>query len=117
MRLHRRSAYPILRGNGNPAQQHERQQNRDGLPAHAAIISFSHLDAFDSRGTFRVAPRPSIPRPQRTQNRSQRVVYFIYSFLMAAAAFVLLPYWLIRGIREHKYLSNLRERLAVSLPA
>jgi len=41
-------------------------------------------------------------------------VYFIYSFLMGAAALLLLPYWLIRGLREGKYLANLRERLGLS---
>ena len=43
-------------------------------------------------------------------------MYFIYSFLMAAAALSLLPYWLIHGLREQKYLSNLRQRLGLSLP-
>jgi 3-deoxy-D-manno-octulosonic-acid transferase len=41
-------------------------------------------------------------------------VYFIYSFLMGAAALALLPYWLVRGLREGKYLANLRERLGLS---
>ena len=41
-------------------------------------------------------------------------MYFIYSFLMGAAALLLLPYWLIRGLREGKYLANLRERLGLS---
>jgi len=41
-------------------------------------------------------------------------VYFIYSFLMGAAALLLLPYWLIKGLRQKKYLSNLRERLGLS---
>jgi 3-deoxy-D-manno-octulosonic-acid transferase len=41
-------------------------------------------------------------------------VYFVYSFLMGAAALLLLPYWLIRGLRHKKYLSNLRERLGLS---
>jgi len=41
-------------------------------------------------------------------------VYFIYSFLMGAAALLLLPYWLVRGLREGKYLTNLRERLGLS---
>jgi len=43
-------------------------------------------------------------------------VYFIYSLLTAIAALLLLPYWLIRGLRQDKYLSNLRERLGFSLP-
>jgi 3-deoxy-D-manno-octulosonic-acid transferase len=41
-------------------------------------------------------------------------VYFIYSFLMGTAALLLLPYWLVRGLREGKYLANLRERLGFS---
>jgi len=41
-------------------------------------------------------------------------VYFIYSFLMGTAALLLLPYWLVRGLREGKYLANLRERLGLS---
>jgi 3-deoxy-D-manno-octulosonic-acid transferase len=41
-------------------------------------------------------------------------VYFIYSFLMGAAALLLAPYWLVKGLRHGKYLSNLRERLGFS---
>ena len=44
-------------------------------------------------------------------------MYFIYSFLMGAAALALLPYWLIQGLRRGKYLSNLGERLGLSLGA
>jgi 3-deoxy-D-manno-octulosonic-acid transferase len=43
-------------------------------------------------------------------------VYFIYSFLMGAAALLLAPYWLMKGLRDGKYLSNLRERLGLSFP-
>jgi len=42
-------------------------------------------------------------------------VYFIYSFLMGAAALLLLPYWLVKGLQQGKYLSNLGERLGLSL--
>jgi 3-deoxy-D-manno-octulosonic-acid transferase len=42
-------------------------------------------------------------------------VYFIYSFLMGAAALLLSPYWLVSGLRRGKYLPNLRERLGLSL--
>jgi 3-deoxy-D-manno-octulosonic-acid transferase len=45
-----------------------------------------------------------------------RLVYFIYSLLMGLAAVVLLPYWLIQGLRHGKYLSNLSERLGLSFP-
>jgi 3-deoxy-D-manno-octulosonic-acid transferase len=44
-------------------------------------------------------------------------VYFIYSFLMGLAALLLLPYWLIQGLRHGKYLSNLGQRLGFSFPS
>lgn len=44
-------------------------------------------------------------------------MYFIYSLLMGAAALLLLPYWLVKGLRQGKYLSNLRERLGFSSAA
>jgi 3-deoxy-D-manno-octulosonic-acid transferase len=44
-------------------------------------------------------------------------VYFVYSLLMGLAALLLLPYWLIQGLRQGKYLSNLRERLGFSFPS
>lgn len=43
-------------------------------------------------------------------------MYFIYSLLMGLAAVVLLPYWLIQGLRHGKYLSNLGERLGLWFP-
>ena len=36
---------------------------------------------------------------------------------MGLAAFLLVPYWLVEGLRHGKYLSNLGERLGFSLPA
>jgi 3-deoxy-D-manno-octulosonic-acid transferase len=44
-------------------------------------------------------------------------VYFVYSFLMGIAVLLLLPYWLVQGLRHGKYLSNLGERLGFSFPA
>ena len=44
-------------------------------------------------------------------------MYLIYSFLLACAALVLLPYWVVQGLRHGKYFSNLRERLGFSSPA
>jgi 3-deoxy-D-manno-octulosonic-acid transferase len=44
-------------------------------------------------------------------------VYFIYSFLMGLAALLLVPYWLVQGLRNGKYLANLGERLGFSFPA
>jgi 3-deoxy-D-manno-octulosonic-acid transferase len=44
-------------------------------------------------------------------------VYFIYSFFMGIAALLLVPYWLVQGLRNGKYLSNLGERLGFSFPA
>jgi 3-deoxy-D-manno-octulosonic-acid transferase len=36
---------------------------------------------------------------------------------MGVAALVLMPYWLVKGLRHGKYLSNLGERLGFSFPA
>ncbi|HET8924088.1 MAG TPA: 3-deoxy-D-manno-octulosonic acid transferase [Candidatus Acidoferrum sp.] len=44
-------------------------------------------------------------------------MYFIYSFLMGLAALLLAPYWLVQGLRQGKYLSNLGQRLGFSFPA
>ena len=43
-------------------------------------------------------------------------MYFVYSALMALAVLLTSPYWLIQGLRHHKYLSNLAERLGFSFP-
>jgi 3-deoxy-D-manno-octulosonic-acid transferase len=43
-------------------------------------------------------------------------VYFFYSLMMALAALLLAPYWIIKGISQGKYLSNLSERLGFSYP-
>jgi 3-deoxy-D-manno-octulosonic-acid transferase len=42
-------------------------------------------------------------------------LYFLYSFLMGLAALLLTPYWVVQGLRHRKYLSNIRERLGLSL--
>jgi len=44
-------------------------------------------------------------------------VCFIYSVLMTVAVILTAPYWLIQGLRHGKYLSNLKERLGLELPA
>jgi 3-deoxy-D-manno-octulosonic-acid transferase len=44
-------------------------------------------------------------------------VYFVYSLLMGLAAVLLLPYWLVQGLRHGKYLSNIKERLGFSFPS
>ena len=43
-------------------------------------------------------------------------MYFFYSLLMALAALLLTPYWIIKGLTQGKYLSNLGERLGFSFP-
>ena len=43
-------------------------------------------------------------------------VYFVYSLLMGLAALIASPYWVIKGLRHGKYLSNLGERLGFSFP-
>ena len=44
-------------------------------------------------------------------------MYFIYSLLLGFAALLLLPYWLVQGLRHGKYLSNLGQRLGFSFPS
>jgi len=44
-------------------------------------------------------------------------VYFIYSLLMGLAAVLLVPYWLVQGLRHGKYLSNLGQRFGFSFPS
>jgi 3-deoxy-D-manno-octulosonic-acid transferase len=44
-------------------------------------------------------------------------VYFIYSLLMGIAALLLVPYWLVQGLRHGKYLSNMGQRLGFSFPS
>ncbi len=44
-------------------------------------------------------------------------MYFIYSLLMGLAALLLVPYWLVQGLRHGKYLSNLGERLGFFFPS
>jgi 3-deoxy-D-manno-octulosonic-acid transferase len=44
-------------------------------------------------------------------------VYLIYSLITGLAAFLLLPYWFVHGLRHGKYLPNLRERLGFSFPS
>jgi 3-deoxy-D-manno-octulosonic-acid transferase len=44
-------------------------------------------------------------------------VYFVFSLLMGLAALLLVPYWLIHGLRHGKYFSNLGERLGFSFPS
>src|SRR5258708_33082392 len=46
-----------------------------------------------------------------------RLVYFIYSLLMGLAALLLVPYWLVQGLRHGKYIYNLGERPGFSFPA
>ena len=38
-------------------------------------------------------------------------MYLFYSFLTGAALILTLPYWLVRGLRQGKYLHNVNERL------
>ncbi len=44
-------------------------------------------------------------------------MYFIYSLLLGFAALLLVPYWLVQGLRHGKYLSNLGQRLGFSFPS
>ena len=44
-------------------------------------------------------------------------MYFIYSLLMGLAALLLTPYWVVKGLRRGRYVSNLKERLGYGFPA
>jgi 3-deoxy-D-manno-octulosonic-acid transferase len=100
-------------------EEHRRaQRNEDGNGSHPVIIDLSHLDAFDSWGTFRVALRPQPFVPGGNGDRPElHFVYFVYSFLTGLAAVLLLPYWIVQGLRRKKYLSNVGERLGFSFPS
>jgi 3-deoxy-D-manno-octulosonic-acid transferase len=52
--------------------------------------------------------------PQRLVFRNR--MYFLYSVITAAGMLLLSPYFLIKGIRQKKYLSNLPERFAWRFP-
>jgi 3-deoxy-D-manno-octulosonic-acid transferase len=44
-------------------------------------------------------------------------MYVIYSLLLTIGALLSSPYWLIRGLRQHKYLGTLSQRISWRLPA
>ncbi|MBZ5541430.1 MAG: 3-deoxy-D-manno-octulosonic acid transferase [Acidobacteriia bacterium] len=43
-------------------------------------------------------------------------MYFLYSAFTALAAILLLPYWVVQGLRHGKYFSNLGQRLGLAYP-
>ena len=43
-------------------------------------------------------------------------MYLMYSMLMGLAALLLLPYWIVQGLRHGKYFSNLGQRLGFAFP-
>jgi 3-deoxy-D-manno-octulosonic-acid transferase len=63
---------------------------------------------------YGVAPGPSHSNTCGANRPEPLLVYFIYSFLLGIAALVLMPYWLVQGLRRGKYFSNLPERLGFS---
>jgi len=66
---------------------------------------------------YGVAPAPAHFNTRGANRPEPLLVYFIYSFLLAIAALVLMPYWLVQGLRHGKYFSNLSERLGFSYPS
>ena len=62
-----------------------------------------------------VARRLLLAEPGQTG--ATLLVYFIYSLLLGFAALLLVPYWLVQGLRHGKYLSNLGQRLGLSFPS
>jgi 3-deoxy-D-manno-octulosonic-acid transferase len=53
---------------------------------------------------------------QETARREPYLMYAIYSLLTAAGMFLLSPYFLLRGMVQGKYLSNIPERLGRRFP-
>jgi len=43
-------------------------------------------------------------------------MHLLYSVLLGFGAVVTSPYWLVMGLRQHKYLSNFAQRLSLWLP-
>ncbi len=43
-------------------------------------------------------------------------MYIIYSFLLTLAAFLGIPYWIYRAVKESKYVRNFRQRQGLRLP-
>ena len=43
-------------------------------------------------------------------------MYLFYSILMGLTALLTAPFWIVKGLRQGKYLSNLGERLGFSVP-
>src|SRR5437867_10138820 len=44
------------------------------------------------------------------------MMYFLYSVLLTVVVVLGAPYWLLKAIREHKYLISFRQRLGWTLP-
>ena len=66
---------------------------------------------------YGVAPALAHANTNGANRPEPLLVYFIYSFLLGIAALVLAPYWLVHGLRQGKYFSNLPERLGFSYPS
>ena len=43
-------------------------------------------------------------------------MYWLYSIILALGLILSSPYWLVKGIRERKYLHNFLQRLSLRLP-
>ncbi len=52
-----------------------------------------------------------MPAPHTRHLEWQHLIYFLYSFLLAAAMLLSLPYWLYQMLRHGKYRRGFRERL------
>src|SRR3990172_635498 len=70
------------------------------------------------RDIGRMRFRPNGRRRAFYNSRSGRRMYFLYSVLLGAALALLSPYFLLKGLRQNKYLHSLGARLgAVPAPA
>ena len=53
----------------------------------------------------------------RGEPGGQTDMYAIYSFLLTLVALLTSPYWLMRGLRQRKYLNTVAQRISWDLPA
>jgi 3-deoxy-D-manno-octulosonic-acid transferase len=62
------------------------------------------------------SPHPRLPAPHARHLEWQHLIYFLYSFLLASAVLLSLPYWLYQMLRHGKYRRGFAERLG-SVPS
>src|SRR3972149_6699935 len=80
----------------------------------SVVVTASRCAGFRSaskRDIVRMRFRPNGRRRTFYNSRSGRRMYFLYSVLLGAALALLSPYFLLKGLRQNKYLHSLGGRL------